>query len=190
MGFTEVSRSYQVHYTHKDQTVGTCVSSFMDLECISSVGAQQRGWQGRGSLGASCEYTYRKKKPGWGSSFLLDLLKPWQWGEPCHCHLFPGVPLCGSTLWCHCQHCPHPLLSPGPHPGALPARLQQQSLLHHVLHTILTGPATAAQRHAAVPTAPIPTVPAPAEAVQPARYQMCPPTTDVLQNWAQWEPGL
>lgn len=136
-----------------------------------------------------CPKTRTKCKNRKGSEHPKGL-KPWQWGEPCHCHLFPGVPLCGSTLWCHCQHCPHPLLSPGPHPGALPARLQQQSLLHHVLHAILTGPATAAQRHAAVPTAPIPTVPAPAEAVQPARYQMCPPTTDVPQNWGQWEPGL
>lgn len=73
---------------------------------------------------------------------------------------------CSDQLLCF-PSCPCPS---GPHPGALPARLQQQPLVHHVVHAVLAGPAAAAQRHPPVPPAPVPAVPPAAETVQPARY--------------------
>ncbi|NXH10591.1 KSR2 Kinase, partial [Bucco capensis] len=62
----------------------------------------------------------------------------------------------------------------GPHPGALPARLQQQPLLHHLVHSLVASAAAAAQRHAPVPAAPLPAVPASAETVQPASFFVLP----------------
>lgn len=89
--------------------------------------------------------------------------------DPCSCHLSPVVALT-STALTGSSPFPPPLCPAGPHSGALPARFQQQPLVHHVVHAVLAGPAAAAQRHPAVPPAPVPAVPAPAEAVQPARY--------------------
>lgn len=59
----------------------------------------------------------------------------------------------------------------GSHLGAVPAGLQQQPLLHHLLHALLPGASPAEQRHAPVSPASLPAVGTAAEAVQPDRYQ-------------------
>lgn len=58
----------------------------------------------------------------------------------------------------------------GPHPCPLPARLQQQPLVHNVIHALLTSTPTPSQRHAAISSPPFPTVHQAAEDLQPARY--------------------
>lgn len=66
--------------------------------------------------------------------------------------------------------CPLPCFLPaGPHPCPLPAGLQQQSLVHDVLHALLAGTPAPAQRHATFSAAPFPTVREAAEELQPAR---------------------
>lgn len=84
------------------------------------------------------------------------------------------LPACSLSLLCPCfSASPWPLpcfLSAGPHPRPLPARLQQQSLLHNVLHALLASTPPPSQRHAAFSPAPFPAVHEAAEELQPARY--------------------
>lgn len=67
---------------------------------------------------------------------------------------------------------PTPLsfLSSGPHPCSLPAGLQQQPLIHDVLHALLASAPAPAQRHAAFSPTPFSSVHKAAEEFQPARY--------------------
>lgn len=64
-------------------------------------------------------------------------------------------------------------LSSGPHPCSLPAGLQQQPLVHDILHALLASTPTPAQRHAAFSPTPFSTVHKAAEEFQPARYLLC-----------------
>lgn len=59
----------------------------------------------------------------------------------------------------------------GPHRCAISARLQQQPLLHHLLHPFISCSPSAAQRDAPVSSAPFPAECQTAETVQPYRYQ-------------------
>lgn len=80
------------------------------------------------------------------------------------------LPACTLSLPCLCPPLPLPcFLSAGPHPRPLPARLEQQPLIHDILHALLASTPPPSQCHAAFSPAPFAAVHE-AEELQPARY--------------------
>lgn len=107
-----------------------------------------------------------------------------------------GSPFLPSS---HCLLClcsppvPDPcpvFLSTGPHPHPLPARFQQQPLIHDVLHAFLTSTPSPSQRHAAFSLAPFPTVHKTEKELQPARYLNAGETVETTRGGDEMREGI
>lgn len=94
----------------------------------------------------------------------LRVLRGWssRAAQPHCCSVSASLPAPAPTLLC--------FLSLGPHPCSLPAGLQQQPLIHDVLHALLASAPAPAQRHTAFSPTPFSAVRKAAEEFQPARY--------------------